>query len=314
MYYREHLKSALVTDRAPHYLVIGPWDHAGTRSPQAEFVGLKFGPASLIDLRKLHLQWYAWTMQGGPKPEFLQKNVAYYVMGAEQWRYADTLEEITSHHVPLFLQSTLNPTDVFRSGLLTADPPGDGEPDHYVYDPRDLRHAVLESAIDPESRTDQRLIHSAFGKKLVYHSLPFENQTEVSGFFKLRAWLSIDQPDTDFQASVYEIDLDGSSILLTTDAVRARYRESLRRERLVATHEPLRYDLEGFMFVSRRIKKGNRLRLVIGPLNSIYTQKNYNSGGVVSDESIADARTVIVKLFHDQSYPTVLYVPVARPA
>ena len=31
-------------------------------------------------------------MQGGPKPQFLQKPVAYYVMGAERWRYADTLE------------------------------------------------------------------------------------------------------------------------------------------------------------------------------------------------------------------------------
>ena len=78
--------------RDRHYLVIGPWDHAGTRTPQAQVGGLKFGTASLVDLPKLHLDWYAWTMQGGAKPEFLQKRVAYYVMGADQWRYADTLE------------------------------------------------------------------------------------------------------------------------------------------------------------------------------------------------------------------------------
>jgi hypothetical protein len=34
-------------------------------------------------------------MEGGSKPEFLQKQVAYYVSGAEHWRYADTLEAIT---------------------------------------------------------------------------------------------------------------------------------------------------------------------------------------------------------------------------
>jgi putative CocE/NonD family hydrolase len=309
MHYREHLKNTPPAGRARHYLVIGPWDHAGTRTPKTEFVGLKVGPASLVDLQKLHLQWYAWTMQGGPKPEFLQKNVAYYVMGAERWRYADTLEEITSHSSPLFLHSTTSPTDVFKSGSLTAEPSRTSEPDHYIYDPRDVSLAELESTIDPESRADQRMIHAAVGKQFVYHSAPFDRDVEISGFFRLSAWLSIDQPDTDFRVSVYEIDLDGSAILLSTDSIRARYRESLREEKLIRTTEPLRYDFERFMFVSRRIAKGNRLRLVIGPVNSIYSQKNYNSGGIVSEESMKDARPVTVKLFHDQSHPNALYVP-----
>ena len=50
----------------------------------AQFGGLTFGPRSLLDLPKLHLEWYAWTMQGGSKPEFLRKPVAYYVMYADK--------------------------------------------------------------------------------------------------------------------------------------------------------------------------------------------------------------------------------------
>src|SRR5690606_36222007 len=80
-HYRAHMKNASPEARDAHYLVIGPWDHAGTRTPRAEFGGLTLGSASLVDLPKLHLDWYAWTMQQGAKPEFLQKNVAYYVMG-----------------------------------------------------------------------------------------------------------------------------------------------------------------------------------------------------------------------------------------
>jgi hypothetical protein len=57
------------------------------------------------------------------------------------------------------------------------------------------------------------------------------------------------------------------------------------------------------------VKKGSRLRLIIGPINSIYREKNYNSGGVVQSESIADARPVIVTLYHDQEHPSTLYVP-----
>jgi hypothetical protein len=81
--------------RARHFLVIGPWDHPGTRTPKQEFMGMTFGAASLVDLPKLHLDWYRFTMEGGSKPEFLQKQVAYYVSGAEHWRYADALEAIT---------------------------------------------------------------------------------------------------------------------------------------------------------------------------------------------------------------------------
>jgi len=38
------------------------------------------------------------------KPSSLQKNVAYYVMGAERWRYTDTLESVTARSIPLHLQ------------------------------------------------------------------------------------------------------------------------------------------------------------------------------------------------------------------
>ncbi len=308
-HYREHLKNCPLAARAQHFLVIGPWDHLGTRVPKREFAGLKVGPASLVDLPKLHLEWYAWTMQGGPKPEFLQKNVAYYLMGAEKWRYADTLEEITVRTEPFYLQSTANPTDVFHSGTLTAEPPMKCEPDHYIYDPQDVSLAALESTIDPENRVDHRLTYASVGKQLVYHSAPFETDAEICGFFKLTAWLAIDQPDTDFFVSIYEIDIDGTAIQLTSDCMRARYRESLREQNLVSTKAPLRYDFERFMFVTRQVKEGNRLRLVIGPLNSIYWQKNYNSGGVVAEESMKDARPVTVRLFHDGAHPTVLHVP-----
>jgi putative CocE/NonD family hydrolase len=314
LHFRELLKHIASGERTRHYLVIGPWDHAGTRAPKSEFRGLTVGRASLVDLRELHLQWYAWTMQGGPKPQFLRQNVAYYVMGAEKWRHAATLESATGRVVSLYLNSTGNPTDVFASGALDREVPlGGSEPDHYVYDPADIGHADFESAVDPESLTDQRMVHALSGQQLIYHSAPFEQDTEISGFFKLSAWLSIDQPDTDFGAWIYQIDVAGNSIRLAYDLIRARYRQSLREAELVKTKDPLRYDFERFDFISRVIRKGSRLRLVIGPIHSIYLQKNYNSGGVVAEESAKSGRAVVVKLFHDASRPSALYVPFGQP-
>jgi putative CocE/NonD family hydrolase len=311
-HYREHMKNATPEARAKHFLVIGPWDHAGTRTPSASFGGLSFGPPSLVDLPKLHVDWYAWTMQGGAKPEFLKKQVAYYVMGEEKWRYADSLDAVTSGTRELFLDSATNATDVLTAGSLSANR-ARGAPDQYVYDPRDVSFAALEAHFDPNSLVDQTPVYARTGRQLVYHSAPFDKDTEVSGFFRLSAWIAIDQPDTDFAIAVYEIRRDGSSLPLTTDVMRARYRENPRTPKLVATREPLRYDFERFMFVSRQIKTGSRLRLVIGPSDSIYSQRNYNSGKDVAEESMQDARPVTVRLLHDEAHPSALYVPLGQP-
>ena len=313
-HYRQYMRNASPEGRARHYLVIGPWDHAGTRTPKAEFGGLSFGEASLVDLPKLHLDWYAWTMQNGAKPAFLQKAVAYYVMGADRWRYADTLEGITAESRAYALDSAVNATDVFRSGTLDPRAPARGAPDQYVFDPRDVSIAATQMQIDLDKQfVEQRLVSARRGQQFVYHSAPFERDTEISGTFKLSAWIAIDQPDTDFTVSVYEIAPDSSSIYLTGDVLRARYRESLREPKLITTRQPLRYDFTHFTFVSRMVKKGSRLRLVISPLHSMYGEKNYNAGGVVSEESVQDARSVTVRLFHDASHVSALYVPIGQP-
>jgi uncharacterized protein len=316
-HYRQHIHNAAPSGRDRHYLIIGPWDHAGTALPKAEVGGLKLGPESLIDMPKLHREWYAWTMQGGAKPEFLRKAVAYYVMGTERWRYADSLETVTARHDPYFLDSMNNANDVFSSGSLQTKP-GSGRPDSYTYDPGITQgpEVVAEGQADVSSLTDQSSILALRGRQLVYHTDPFNRDVEVSGDFKLSAWIAIDCPDTDFYVSVHEIGLDGSSIRLSTDAIRARYRESLRTPQLVTTHNPLLYLFNRFTFVSRQIRRGHRLRLVIAPMGRViettFTEKNYNGGGVVAEESVKDARAVTVRLFHDDAYPSVLYVPVGQ--
>jgi putative CocE/NonD family hydrolase len=312
-YYQRHMQRAAPEARTQHYLIIGPWDHRGTRTPSAEVGGLKLSAASLIDLPKLHVDWYRWTMQAGPKPDFLKAPVAYYVIGAEKWRYAASLSAVTESRQAYFLQSQANASDVFASGLMRAGEPARGKPDHYAYDPRDTSTSELDATASWEYLLDQRRIQVSSGKQLVYHTRPFEADTEISGFFKFEAWLAIDQPDTDFGVSIYEIAGDGSSMLLTTDQIRARYREHERTPKLIQTREPLLYTFDRFTFISRQIKKGNRLRLLIAPLNSIFSEKNYNSGKLVAHESVQDARTVTVNLYHDAKHPSALYVPLGQP-
>jgi len=315
-FYRDHFKYASAAAKAKHYLVIGPWDHPGTRTPKADVGGLTFGPASVIDINKLHKDWYDWTLKGGARPDFLKNKVTYYMLGegAEQWRYADSLEAITASSRPMYLTSQDGyANDVFTSGTLSASKPGSAnKPDQYVYDPLDTEFPAwnpVESSKDNLVNVSGLLASS--GKILVYHTPPFAQDTELAGSLKFSAWISLDQPDTDFSVFVYEVKPDGSSALLGIDMLRARYRNSLREAALVRPGAIEHYDFDHFSFIARRIGKGSRLRLVLGPVNSKYWEKNYNSGGIVADESGKDAQTVTVTLYHDAAHPSALYLPIA---
>jgi putative CocE/NonD family hydrolase len=292
--------------------VVGPWDHAGTRTPSAEFGGMKFGEASLVDLNKLHSQWYDWTMKKGKRPQFLKKRVAYYVMGAEKWKYADALEAVTRRTLGWHLVSDGTANDAFHSGWLEPKAPRASPPDAYTYDPLDTRPGGLEREEIKDFITDQTYDLNLFGNGLVYHSAPLARATEITGWPKLWVWLSLDVPDTDFSATLSEVMPNGKVIRLTQDQLRARYRESLREAELVRPGEIVPYAFEGFPFFSRRLTKGSRLRLVIGCINSIFYQKNYNAGGVVAHESGKDARTAHITLHHDAEHPSCLELPVGR--
>ncbi len=319
-YYRNHMRLGSPAARDRHYLIIGPWDHPGTRTPNPKVGGLTFGEASVLDLNDLHRQWYDWTMKSGSKPDFLKKRVAYYVVGpgAEKWKYADSLEEIGTQKRTLYLASENGQAgDAFHSGALagtkSAGPTGNAAPDRWVYDPLDVRPGEELERQDVESPlTDQRNALNLYGNGVVYHSAPFTESTEISGQVKLTLWMALDVPDTDFQANLYEILPNGGSVFLTSDLLRARYRDSLEKETLVPKGEVVRYEFTGFTWFSRQVSKGSRLRLVVSCPNTIQLEKNYNSGGVVADETAKDARTAHVVLYHDAEHPSALEIPIGK--
>ena len=313
-FYKRHMQYGTAEAKAKHFLIIGPWDHPGTRTPKAEVGGLKFGQASLVDLNKLHTEWYDWAMKSGTKPEFLKKRVAYYVVGAEEWKYADGLESISNATKTLYLGSGGGAGDVFRSGALTEENSATSTgTDSWTYDPLATKPGSAEPEDDGNSLTSQRAVVNLFGEGVIYHSEIFPENTEIAGFPKLTVWLKMDVPDTDLEADLYEILPDGGSVALTGASMRARYRESLREAKPVMPGKIEKYVFDNFTFFARRIGKGSRLRLVVRSINSTGSEKNYNSGGIVASETGKDAKTAHISLVHDKEHPCVLELPVVKP-
>ncbi|GAB4186527.1 MAG: CocE/NonD family hydrolase [Wenzhouxiangellaceae bacterium] len=310
-YYRQHLANAPASARDQHYLLLGPWDHSGTRIPRQSFGGMTFGDAMMFDAWGLDKDWYDWIMRDGQRPDMLKDRVTYYVAGNNEWKSAPALDAIADEYRTYYLDSDGEAGSVYHSGHLRGDRPQQQSADQYVYDPLDTRKASRPVDSD-QYIIDQSEIINTHGDGLIYHSQPFDEDTEISGFLRFEAWLEMDVPDTDINVTLYEIKADGSSIALSGETQRARYRQGLDKEQLIEAGEINQFVFERFYFFSRLISQGSRLRLFIRPANGLNQQRNYNSGKAVNYETRNDARTATIRLHHGADHPSRLIVPVVH--
>jgi putative CocE/NonD family hydrolase len=305
-FYDRHL-SARRESECDHYLLIGPWDHQGTRSPRREVGGLTFPDRALIDIQGLHVAWYRWTLGRGPCPSLLRDRFVYYVVGLNEWRYAKSLDAATVGVVNLYLSASgkVEPNSARLSNVPTPASPTLT----YRYDPLDTRAGELyrpRTSNDPYLR-DQVEALNLLGNGLAYESDPLEEEIVLTGRPTLRLYISFDVPDTDFAAFLYCVDPHGQSLLLGEDYLRARYRVAAEHD-AQEQNGPLSYDLE-FMFCSIFVERYSRFRLIVKCPNSPMMQKNYNSGGDVMYETAKDARTALVTLHHASPYESILRLP-----
>jgi uncharacterized protein len=298
-YYNDHL-----TPSGPpknYYLVIGPWDHSGTRDPKRVTEGEDSGDNAVLDVLRLHLEWYRHAMLGGPVPKFFQKNVAFFVggEGADCWKFADSVAAATKTAQTLYLNAAGGATSLYRSGLLQLSGAG-AQGGEWLSDPKDLRNAV-DTKLQPGDDVK--------GDGLVFNSLPFANDTEITGLARMHLWLAIDGPDADIDFRLYLITPDGKAHALDASGLRARYRQSLEHAEFVKPGVVEAYDFPGTQWFSVHAPKGSRLRLIVESANSPGTQKNYNAAKPISDETLADAHAEKIRLIQDAAHPSTISIP-----
>lgn len=304
-YYADHA-SADGTPPANYHLVIGPWNHGGTREPKQDFDGEHFEKASLLDVRRLHLEWYRHVFSGAPLPAFLEKNVAYYVMGegAECWKYADSLAAIGAKKQTLFLNAADGAKSLYASGVLQASARG-AQGGEWVSDPTDLSRA------DPKPGQPGEELH---GDGLIFHSAPFEQDTEIDGRVSLKAALAIDGPDADLAYGLYLVTPDGKAHALSGSSIRARYRTSLERAVPVTPGKVEDYDFGEGQWFAIRAPKGSRLRLLVFSVNEPGAQKNWNSMKPIAEQTSADAHREAIRLVQTAEHPSTLTIGLGDPS
>ena len=309
-YYRRYMANAPEAQTKNCYLVIGPWDHGGTQRPQKEILGVKIPDAAVLNMDGLHADWYDWVLGRGARPEFLKDKVAYFMLGADEWRYAKSLEAASSGKTLDFYLSAQEgtPESVFHSGSLVEKPASTEPPAVVVSDPHELPELEMAKYIMDEDLTSEFRDYQK--RAIVFHSEPLAKDVEVAGQMRLKLEVQADAPDFDLWAQVLMISPDGSVVRLGEDIRRARFRDGFFKEELLKPDQIVEIPFE-FYWMARRIPAGARLRVTIAPLNSAQYQKNYNTGARIGYEKIEDARIAHIKVFHDAGHASVLELPLA---
>ncbi|MEO0612546.1 MAG: CocE/NonD family hydrolase [Pseudomonadota bacterium] len=315
-YFRQHQESAPRSKRRQHYLVMGPWDHSGTRAPRQKLSDdTEFAPNAAFDMDQFNMEWFDWQLGRGPKPTLLRKGrIAYYMGGVNEWRHAEDLDAITQRTQTLFISAQPDEAyDVFRSGQLAANATDNETPHSFKSDPLDISRAdTTDGSLWSLSDSKFRDVWPAhMPETLVFHSAALEEAMSVAGQMRLTLYLEIDTPDTDIFATVYAILPDGEPLHLGNDIVRARFRNGLTPQMVKpGTIEP--YVFDGFAWNAWKLPVGTRLRLTVGPFNDPYFQKNYNSGGRLGFETAEDARIATIRLHHNIDHPSALEIPLTK--
>jgi uncharacterized protein len=309
-YYRRFLRYASPKEAADILLVIGPWDHLGTQHPNKTIEGLSIPDAAVLDMNELHADWYDWVLGRGPRPALLRDRVTYYMMGANEWRYAHSLESASSgRSLTLYLEDRAGtPQDLFHSGSLATSRPAAEPPARMVDDPRTLPELAVARY---EADEDLHSVFRAYEKDaLVFHSAPLPQSVEVAGHTRLNLTVQSDAPDFDLWAQIQMIAPDGSAVTLGQDVRRARFRDGFFKQELLQPRQVVTIPFS-FNWMAWRIPAGARIRLVLMPLNSPDYQKNYNTGGRIGYEDPENGRVAHITLFHGGSRVSALTLPLA---
>lgn len=309
-YYKGMTKYSSAKDK--QFLISGPWGHGGTRIPKQHLGGLDFGPEAVINLLNLHLWWFEYYLKGDKESwrKFLEffndKKVYTFTMGENKWVARDSWPPSESDTVPWYLHSNGKANTLLGDGKLCQEEPLEEPVDCYTYDPKDPVVSVIDFnlyAPSAETPLDMRFIERR-DDVLVFTSEPLRNDLELAGTPKMLLYTSSNCLDTDWIVLLSDVYPDGKSINLTKGGIRARYRNSLERPKLLEKGKIYKYEFKFIFATSHIFKSGHRIRLLV--TSSLFPEfnRNLNTGSPIDEE--VDIKVAHNMIYHNKKYPSHL--------
>jgi uncharacterized protein len=178
--------------------------------------------------------------------------------------------------------------------------------------------AFLEQTIgfaDRKSESNDYYPAPIVGKKpdlstgFAFITEPFETPVSVDGTPAGILRLQIDKKDLDIGVVLYEVMPGGDLFHLTYFLGRASFAKDMAVRHLLTPGRVETIPFNRTRMVSRRLKKGSRLLVVLNVNKNRFSQLNYGTGKDVSDESIADSTSPLRVRWRNDSY---IRIPVSK--
>lgn len=289
------------------YMLIGPWDHAGTRFPKKVLGGVDFTNESLMEMRQVHLEWFDHWLKGVDNCVKDWALTKYYVMNENRWIESDEHWPINPERQSYYLTSSGKANTLYGDGELTTNPGTDNK-DTYIYNPENPATPV--KSFDFYGSAEEIPLDKRYMLRrddhLVYTSAPLETPVTVVGSPITELYVSSDSPDTDFFAYLMDVHPDGRSILVSRGLIRARYREGLETQKLMEKDEVYKVkvpmDSTGNMF-----QQGHRIRLSITSSEFPRYGRNNNTGNPADTDT--EIRVAENTIHHGAKYQSKLILP-----
>ena len=152
---------------------------------------------------------------------------------------------------------------------------------------------------------------------LTFTTETLTSDIEVTGPISATIWASSDAVDTDFTATLVDVepaaagtaagDTDGKAIILCEGIVRARFRNGTDNPEMMTPGEAYEFEID-MWDTSNLFKAGHRIRIEISSSNFPRYNRNLNSGNpIATDTEITIANQTI---YHDSEHPSHVTLPV----
>ncbi|HTT04806.1 MAG TPA: CocE/NonD family hydrolase [Steroidobacteraceae bacterium] len=273
---------------ADQTLLIGPFDDSVVIGmPNPDLQGYRLDDAARMDWHELRYDWFDAIFKGTQRPPLLRPGVDYEVMGGDEWRQTDAVDDMASRALRLYLDPS--PSD------------SDSENTHLLADLAPLRPSFIDQTVNFADRSDANWLPSTAlesdnlptHESMVFATAPLRQTTEFDGLMSGQLTFTTNKPDFDFTLALFEEMSDGRYLKLydPPDEFRASYladRSTRHLLQTAPTQQQLAFRSEHLL--ARRLAAGSRLVLVLSIVKRPDQEINYGTAAAVATESIADAK------------------------
>jgi putative CocE/NonD family hydrolase len=253
-------------------LVVGPWSHGGWAGKDGDRLGnIHFGSRTAPFFQeKMELPFFNHFLKG--KGEHGLPEAYMYETGANRWRQFDHWPPKGLHKKALYFHD---------GGKLSSDlPAGQGNArDEYVSDPA---HPVpyteaITIGMSPAYMTDDQRFASRRPDVLTYQTEVLKEKMTLAGPLRANLWVSTSGTDSDWVVKVIDVfppdtadypgmaagrHLGGYQMMVRSEVIRGRFRNSYERPEPFVANEPARVSLE-LQDVLHTFGKGHRIMVQV---------------------------------------------------